>query len=51
MKNEENLLNLLSDNLKNKVLVEANKIVLIDSPIFSKNFSSNVISASVSIIE
>lgn len=33
----------LSDNLKEKLLLEANKIVLKDSPVFSNNFSEKVI--------
>lgn len=36
---EEHIINQLSDILKDKLLIEANKIVLIDSPIFSKHFS------------
>lgn len=37
---EQRAMNLLSESLREKLLVEANKIILIDSPLFKENFSS-----------
>lgn len=34
---------MLSETLKRELLVESNKIALMDSPIFRENFSKNVI--------
>lgn len=48
---EEQIINQLSDVLRDKLLIEANKIVLIDSPIFRNNFSETVISKTVPLIK
>ncbi|EWS74973.1 cation channel family protein (macronuclear) [Tetrahymena thermophila SB210] len=40
----------LSDSLRQKLLFEANKIVLRDNPIFKQNFSKNVIEKTVPLI-
>jgi CRP-like cAMP-binding protein len=37
--------------LKEKLLIEANKIVLIDSPVFSQNFSRELIQKTVPLIQ
>ncbi|EWS74975.1 cation channel family protein (macronuclear) [Tetrahymena thermophila SB210] len=41
----------LSDSLRQKLLFEANKIVLRDNPIFKQNFSKNVIEQTVPLIQ
>lgn len=48
---EDNVINQLSDLLKDKLLVESNKLVLKDSPIFCKNFSDTIISKTVALIK
>ena len=48
---EEQILSQLSDILKQRLMIESNKVVLIDSKIFHDNFSENVISKTVSIIK
>ncbi|KAL4502287.1 hypothetical protein ABPG72_011874 [Tetrahymena utriculariae] len=45
------IINQLSDGLKETLLMEANKIALIDSPIFRDNFSKNVIVKTVPLIK
>lgn len=45
------ILNQLSDNLKEKLLIEANKIIMKDSPIFKNNFSERVIQKSIQLIK
>ncbi len=40
---EEQIFRILSEPLQRELLIESNKIALRDSPIFSKNFSENVI--------
>lgn len=48
---EQNILNQLSDILKDKLMIEANKMILVDCHIFSKHFSEEVISKTVSLIK
>ncbi|EAR89662.1 cyclic nucleotide-binding domain protein (macronuclear) [Tetrahymena thermophila SB210] len=45
------IINQLSDGLKETLLMEANKIALIDSPIFRDNFSKTVIAKTVPLIK
>lgn len=40
---EEEIINQLSQNLKEKLLIEANKIILKESMIFSQYFSDQII--------
>jgi hypothetical protein len=44
------IINQLSDKLRKNLLVEANRLVLKDSPIFSQNFSERVIEKTVGLI-
>lgn len=48
---EEKLINILSKDLKDQLLIESNKIVLKDAPIFKKNFSQEIIKRTVPIIK
>ncbi len=48
---ENSIINQLSNSMKQNLLIEANKIVLKDSPIFSKNFSDKVILQTVPLIK
>ncbi|KRX07894.1 Cyclic nucleotide-binding protein [Pseudocohnilembus persalinus] len=47
---DNNILMQLSDILQEKLLLEANKIVLIDSPVFKNNFSETIIQKTVPLI-
>lgn len=42
---------MLSEPLKNKLIIESNKIVLKNSPIFCTNFSEIVIEKTVAVIK
>lgn len=42
---------MLSEPLKHKLLIEANKVALKESPIFKNNFSNHVITRILSIIK
>ncbi len=44
-------INMLSEPLKYKLLLEANKLALKESPIFKKNFSNQVIMRVIDIIK
>ena len=48
---ENTIINQLSDSLKKMLILEANNLVLNDSPVFRDNFSEEVISKTVSIIK
>ncbi|KAL4480340.1 hypothetical protein ABPG74_020856 [Tetrahymena malaccensis] len=48
---EQNIISQLSESLRQKLLFEANKIVLRDSPIFKHNFSKGVIEQTVPLIQ
>ncbi|KAL4480343.1 hypothetical protein ABPG74_020859 [Tetrahymena malaccensis] len=48
---EQNIIDQLSESLKLKLLIEANKIVLKDSPIFKLNFSKYLIEQTVPLIK
>ncbi len=48
---EQILINQLSDVLRKKLLVEANRLVLKDTPIFSQNFSERIIEMTVGLIK
>ena len=48
---EEQIINQLSDQLRNVLMIEANKMILKESPIFSNNFSDNVIQRTVPLIK
>jgi hypothetical protein len=41
---EQIIIQQLSNNLKEKLLLDANKIILKNSPIFKNNFSDNLLS-------
>ena len=43
IKTEQHMLEILSEPLKRQLLIESNKLVLRDSPVFSENFSKSVI--------
>ena len=47
---EDKVIEMLSEPLKRSLMIEANKIALKDSPIFSNNFSEVTISKTVSLI-
>ena len=48
---EDKIINQLSNSLREKLLIESNKLMLKDSPIFSKNFSEQVISHTFTLIK
>ncbi|EGR32569.1 hypothetical protein IMG5_077350, partial [Ichthyophthirius multifiliis] len=48
---EEKIIDQLSDSLKEKLLIEANKIVLSDCQIFSNNFTDQIVNSTVKIIK
>ncbi|EAR93587.2 cyclic nucleotide-binding domain protein (macronuclear) [Tetrahymena thermophila SB210] len=48
---EQSIIDQLSESLKSKLLIEANKIVLKDSPIFKLNFSKYLIEQTVPLIK
>ncbi len=48
---EEKVINMLSEPLKKKLLLESNKIALKDSKIFKDNFSDTVIEKTIPLIK
>ena len=48
---EDKIINQLSNSLREKLLIESNKLMLKDSPIFSQNFSEQVICHTVPLIK
>lgn len=48
---EDKIIGQLSDALKEDLLIEANKIVLKDSPIFKNNFSDKIIYKTIPLIK
>ncbi|EAS00305.2 cation channel family protein (macronuclear) [Tetrahymena thermophila SB210] len=48
---EENIIEMLNSNLRQRLQIEANKLVLSDTPIFKNNFSDIVLERTVSIIK
>jgi hypothetical protein len=48
---EDNIIGQLSDNLKQNLMIEANKLILKDSPIFIQNFSEQVLHKTVELIK
>ncbi|EGR33071.1 hypothetical protein IMG5_062490 [Ichthyophthirius multifiliis] len=48
---EQKIINQLSDNLKEQLLMEANKQILINTPIFKTNFSENIIPRIIPLIK
>lgn len=48
---EQNIINILSEPLKKHLMMEANKIALIDSSVFRNNFSETLITRCISLIK
>jgi hypothetical protein len=48
---EEKIINMLSEPLKKKLLLESNKIALKDSKIFKENFTDRVIEKTIPLIK
>ncbi|EAR97549.2 cyclic nucleotide-binding domain protein (macronuclear) [Tetrahymena thermophila SB210] len=51
IKQEQRIINQLSDNLKENLLIEANKVFILESPILKKNFSMQTLLKTISIAQ
>ncbi|KAL4485671.1 hypothetical protein ABPG72_010933 [Tetrahymena utriculariae] len=51
IKQEQRIINQLSDNLRENLLIEANKVFILESPILKKNFSMQTLLKTISIAQ